>query len=73
MEPNVGRELYRVMDALVALKCDLSCDPHVPGEMLVLSADRARDACEALDVASTSLRNLAAELNGGMSGDKAPH
>jgi hypothetical protein len=73
MEPKVGRELYRVMDALVALKCDLSCDPHIPGEILVLSADKARDACEALEAASTSIKNLAAELNDSAKGDKRPH
>ena len=26
-----------IMDALVALKIDLDCDPHIPGETLVLS------------------------------------
>ena len=47
MEPDVKEELYKVMDALAALKIDLSCDPHLPGESLVLSASKARDACEA--------------------------
>ena len=69
MEPDIGRELYKVMDALVALKVELSCDPHIPGEALVLSAEKARDACEALDIASTSIRHLAAALNGGGNGD----
>src|SRR5438552_11302842 len=68
MEPNIGRELYKVMDALVALKVELSCDPHVPGERLVLSAENARDACEALETASASLKHLAAALNGGGNG-----
>lgn len=66
MQPEVGRELYRVMDALAALKCDLSCDPHIPGEMLVLSADKARDACEALESAAVSIKNLAAALAAGV-------
>ena len=65
MEPDIGRELYKVMDALVALKVDLSCDPHVPGEMLVLSAEKARDAREALETASASLKHVASALNGG--------
>ncbi len=65
MEPDIGRELYKVMDALVALKIDLSCDPYIPGETLVLSADKARDACEALETASASIKHLAAALNGG--------
>ena len=73
MEPNIGRELYRVMDALVALKCDLSCDPYIPGERLVLSADKARDACEALETASASIKQLAAALNGGEIGDASKH
>jgi len=66
MQPDdIGKELYKIMDALVALKVDLSCDPHVPGETLVLSADKSRDACEALDSAFASIRNLAAAFNGG--------
>jgi hypothetical protein len=62
MEPAIGKELYKVIDALVALKVDLGCDPHIPGEILVLSAEKSRDACEALDVASTSIRNIATAL-----------
>ena len=65
MDPNIGRELYKVMDALVALKVDLSCDPHISGETLVLSAEKSRDACDALETASTSIKRLAAALNGG--------
>jgi hypothetical protein len=65
MEPDIGRELYKVMDALVALKVELSCDPHIPGEALVLSAEKARDACEALESASESIKHVAAALNGG--------
>ena len=68
MEPDIGRELYKVMDALVALKVELSCDPHIPGEALVLSAEKARDACEALETASTSIKHLASALNGGRNG-----
>jgi hypothetical protein len=65
MDPNIGRELYKVMDALVALKVELSCDPHIPGETLVLSAEKARDACDALESASESIKHLAAALSGG--------
>jgi len=68
MEPDIGRELYKVMDALVALKVDLSCDPHIPGEALVLSAEKARYACEALETASASIKHLAAALNGSGNG-----
>ena len=63
MDNNIGRELYNIMDALVALKIDLDCDPHIPGETLVLSADKARDACEALESASASIRQLVAALD----------
>jgi|GEM_PF-2127082 len=73
MEPDIGRELYKVMDALVALKIDLSCDPHIPGEALVLSAEKARDACEALETASESIKHLAAALDGGGVGDESRH
>ena len=73
MEPDIRRELYKVMDALVALKIDLSCDPHIPGESLVLSASKARDACEALHSATASIKHLAAELNGEVPGDEPRH
>jgi hypothetical protein len=65
MEPDIGKELYKVMDALAALKCDLSCDPHIPGETLWLSAEKSRDACDALETASIAIKHLAAVLNGG--------
>ena len=73
MEPDIGKELYKVMDALVVLKVDLSCDPHVPGESLVLSAKQSRDACEALEVATESVKRLAAALNGGSIGGESRH
>jgi hypothetical protein len=73
MDPDIGRELYKVMDALVALKCDLSCDPYIPGETLVLSAEKSRDACDALETASASIKQLAAVLNGGEVGDASKH
>jgi len=73
MEPDIERELYKVMDALVALKVDLSCDPHIPGEALVLSAEKARDACEALESASASIKHVAAALNGGGVSDESRH
>lgn len=64
MQPDIDKELYKIMDALVALKLDLQCDPHVHGEALVLSAAKARNACEALDSASVSLKQLVAAFNG---------
>ena len=73
MEPKIEKELYQVMDALAALKIDLSCDPEIPGESLVLSAAKARDACEALDSATTSIKKLAATLNGEDPGGEPVH
>ena len=68
MDTDIGRELNNIMDALVALKIDLDCDPHVSGETLVLSANKARDACEALESASASIRLLVAALDEGETG-----
>jgi len=63
MDTDIGRELNNIMDALAALKIDLDCDPHISGETLVLSANKARDACEALESASASIRQLVAALD----------
>ena len=64
MNTNVGKQLYDIMDALVALRVDLKCDPHISGETLVLSAERARAACEALDAASSTIRHILAMEDG---------
>ena len=72
MNTNIGRELFNVMDALVALRIDLKCDPCVAGEVLVLSADKARAACEALDAASASIREIVSNLDGDL-GDRRRH
>lgn len=64
MELGVSKELYNVMDALAALKLDLECEPHIPGDVLVLSASRSRDACAALASAMSSIKKLAAMLGG---------
>ena len=63
MDLGVSKELYKVMDALAALKLDLECEPHIPGEVLVLSATRSRDACVALGAAMTSIKKLASMLD----------
>jgi hypothetical protein len=68
MDTEIGKELYNIMDALAALKIDLDCDPHIPGETLVLSANKARDACEALESASASIKQLVAALDEGETG-----
>jgi hypothetical protein len=64
MKLGVSKELYKVMDALAALKIDLECEPHIPGDALVLSATRSRDACAALASAMTSIKKLAGMLDG---------
>jgi hypothetical protein len=73
METNMARELYNVMDALAALTIDLECEPHIPGETLVLSANKSRDACAALVSARTSIKKLADMLNGKGSDEKPRH
>ena len=73
MNADIGKELYDVVDALVALRIDLKCDPHVSGEILVLSAQRARAACEALDAASASIRQILAHIGGGDSSGSRRH
>jgi hypothetical protein len=73
LNPEIGRELYNIIDALVALKMDLSCDPALPGESLVLSAGKARDACDALESATTSIKKIAVALNGQTPGDPSRH
>ena len=73
MNTNIGKALYDIMDALVALRVDLKCDPHIPGEILVLSAERARAACEALDAASSSIRYILVHVEGGDPSGSRPH
>ena len=64
MELGVSRELYKVMNALAALKIDLECEPHIPGDALVLSATKSRDACAALASAMTAMKKLVPMLDG---------
>lgn len=73
MEQALSRELYNVMDALAALKIDLECEPQIPGDTLVLSASKSRDACAALVSATASIRKLADMLDGREVNDKYPH
>jgi hypothetical protein len=69
MEPKVSHELYNIMDALAAIKMDLTCETHTPGETLVLSAAQARGACKALEAASASITKIRAVLQGKDAGD----
>jgi hypothetical protein len=72
MDQDIGKELYKIMDALVALKIDLECDPQIAGDKLVLSAEKARSACEALDSASVSIKHLVAKFAKEQPGGGAP-
>ena len=73
MQTDIGKELYRIMDALVALKIDLQCDPQLAGDALVLSAEKARNACDALDSASVSLKRLVAAFGENLGGVSPLH
>jgi hypothetical protein len=64
MDLGASKELYNVMDALAALKVDLECEPHIAGDVLVLSATKSRDACAALASAMASIKKLAVMLDG---------
>ena len=62
MDEKIGQELHNLMDALVAIKLDLECEPGLEGEAVVLPAAKARDACEAIKAASQSAKELASTL-----------
>ena len=51
-------EVCKVLDALAALAVDLSCDCEVAPDTLILSAQKTRDACAAIEESVTALRNI---------------
>jgi hypothetical protein len=51
-------EVSKVLDALTALSVDLSCHCEVPPNTLILSAQKTRDACAAIDEAVSALRSI---------------
>ena len=51
-------EVCKVLDALSALAVDLSCHCDVPPETLILSAQKSRDACAAIDEGVAALKKL---------------
>ena len=51
-------EVCKVLDSLSALAVDLSCDCEVAPETLILSAQKARDACAAIEEGVTALRSI---------------
>ena len=55
---NPDAELGRVLDALNAIRLDLSCYGNHPPHVLVLSAAKVRDTCRALDDAVFGLKRI---------------
>lgn len=51
-------EVSKVLDALAALAVDLSCDCEVPPDTLILSAQKTRDACTAIEEGVSALRKI---------------
>lgn len=55
---ETATEVCKVLDALAALGVDLMCDCDVPPDTMILSAQKTRDACAAIEEAVTALRNI---------------
>jgi hypothetical protein len=51
-------EVCKVLDSLSALAVDLSCHCEVPPETLILSAQKTRDACAAIEAGVSALREI---------------
>ena len=51
-------EVCKVLDSLAALAADLSCDCEVPSDTLILSAQKTRDACAAIEEGVAALRSI---------------
>ena len=51
-------EVCKVLDSLSALAVDLTCDCEVPPDTLILSAQRTRDACAAIEEGVTALKSI---------------
>lgn len=51
-------EVSRVLDSLSALAVDLSCQCDVPPDTLILSAQRTRDACAAIEEGVAALKSI---------------
>ncbi|MDQ6620101.1 MAG: hypothetical protein M3Z31_10460 [Pseudomonadota bacterium] len=63
-EKPVGAEaLWDAIDTLIAVKIELHCHPHIVPEAMILSAHRARSACQTIDAAIALLRSLAPPLH----------
>lgn len=51
-------EVSNVLDALEALAADLTCHCDVPPDTLILSAQRTRDACAAIEEGVAAMRRI---------------
>jgi hypothetical protein len=51
-------EVCKVLDTLSALAVDMSCHCDVPPDTLILSAQRTRDACAAIDEGVAALKTI---------------
>jgi hypothetical protein len=51
-------EVARVLDTLSALAVDLSCHCDVPPDTLILSAQKTRDACAAIEEGVAALKAI---------------
>jgi hypothetical protein len=51
-------EVSNVLDTLEALAADLSCHCEVPPDTLILSAQRTRDACAAIEGGVAAMRRI---------------
>lgn len=55
---ETSTEVCKVLDALTALSVDLSCHCELPPDTLILSAQKTRDACSAIDEAVGALKTI---------------
>ena len=55
---KTAAEVCTILDSLVALSVDLSCHKDEPRDSLVLSAGKTQDACQAIELAVASLREI---------------
>ena len=51
-------EVCKVLDSLSALAVHLKCDCEVPPDTLIVSAQRARDACAAIEEGVAALKSI---------------
>ncbi len=51
-------EVCKVLDALSALAMDLSCHCDVPPDTLILSAQKTRQACDAIEEGVSALKSI---------------